>query len=150
MNIHPILFAAVIAAAATTAVSHAAEPKKEPAIEAAKSAGQKEAPKAKQDAYPLYGKVVAVTSRTLTIVRSDAPDAEQSKYNLNASVEYVNGEKPATFEDVKVGSWVGGSIKKNAGDGNDTVVKLNVGVKQKTAKKSAKSPAKKKTTATKK
>ena len=86
---------------------------------------------------------MTITSRTLTIVRSDAAEAEQSKYAINASTEHVDGEKTATIEDVKVGSWVGGSVKKGEGDGNDVVLKLNIGVKQKTAKKASKAPKKK-------
>lgn len=87
--------------------------------------------KADQDTYPLYGKVTAITSRTLTIVRSSGEDAAEAKFNLNASTEYVNGDKPSSFDAVKVGSWVGGSVKKATGEGNDTVLKLNIGVKQK-------------------
>jgi hypothetical protein len=135
MKLKNLMFIVAFIASTQLATLQAAEPKKGTAAEASKDAPKKTAPKAETDTYPFYGKVVAVTSRTLTIVRSDAPEAEQSKYNLNASVEYVDGEKPATFESVKVGSWVGGSLKKNSGDGNDTVLKLNVGVKQKAAAK---------------
>lgn len=91
------------------------------------------APKAKRDTYPLYAKVTAITSRTLTVVRSDKEDAKESKYTINSATQIVNGEKPATVEDVKVGRWVSGSLKKAEGDGNDVVIKLNVGAKQKEA-----------------
>lgn len=127
----------------TAALCPAAEtPKKDPAKQ---GEAKKKAP-AKGDTYPLYGKVVSLTSRTLTIVRSDNPEAEQVKFNVNASTEYVNGDKPATAEAVKPGSWVGGVVKKAEGDGNDTVTRLNIGVKQKTEEKGKpKKPAKKKT-----
>ncbi len=99
-----------------------------------KAAASKEEPKAKRDTYPLYGKVVAITSRTLTIVRSDSADATEAKYTINSSTEIVNGDKPATTDDVKVGRWVGGLLKKAEGDGNDVVLKLNIAAKQKEAK----------------
>ncbi len=134
MKLQHLILTALLAITSSTAV-YAADSKKETASEASKSGAKKSDAKAKQGTYPLYGKVVAITSRTLTIVRSEAADAEQSKYAINASVEYVDGEKPATIDAVKVGSWVGGTLKKAEGDGNDIVVKLNVGVKQKTAKK---------------
>ena len=43
--------------------------------------------------------------------------------------------KRDTIDDVKTGIWVGGILKKAEGDGNDVVVKLNIGVKQKEASK---------------
>jgi hypothetical protein len=88
-------------------------------------------PKAKEDTYPLYGKVLAITSRTLTVVRSESEEAKESKYSIGASTEVVNGDKPATVEDVKIGQWVGGSVKKATDEGNDVVTKINLGVKQK-------------------
>jgi len=97
------------------------------------SSETKAAPKAKRDTYPLYAKVTAITSRTLTVVRSDKEDAKESKYTINSATQIVNGDKPATVEDVKVGRWVSGSLKKAEADGNDVVIKLNVGAKQKEA-----------------
>jgi hypothetical protein len=143
MKIKLVLLLAALCAVTSSITAFAAEPKKKAEAEAPKSAAKKDEPKAKQDTYPLYGKVVAITSRTLTIVRSDAAEAEQSKYTINASTEYVDGDKPATIEAVKVGSWVGGSLKKAEGDGNDVVLKINVGVKQRSAKKASKAPKKK-------
>ena len=105
--------------------------------------GNKSESKADQDTYPLYGKVTAITSRTLTIVRGENAEAAEAKFNLNASTEYVNGDKPSSFEAVKVGSWVGGSVKKATGEGHDNILKLNIGVKQKSHGNSE-TPAKKK------
>lgn len=96
-----------------------------------KPADDKSEAKPKRDTYPLYGKVVAITSRTLTIVRSNADDAKQSKYTINSATEIVNGDKAATVDDVKVGKWIGGSLKKAEGDGNDIVLKINIAAKQK-------------------
>lgn len=132
-----LLVVAVFAAFATPVLYGADAPKKAPA--------KKSESKADQSTYPFYGKVTAITSRTLTIVRGESEEAAETKLNLNATTEYVNGDKPASFEAVKVGSWVGGAAKKATGEGNDSVVKLNVGVKQKAAAKDKpKSPAKKK------
>lgn len=82
------------------------------------------------DTIPFYGKVVSITTRTLTLVRSDAEGAPEVKFAVNASTEYVNGDKPSSIDAVKPGTWVGGAAKK-ANEGNDVIMKLNVGVKQK-------------------
>ena len=70
-----MLLLAVLCAVTSSITAYAAEPKKAAAAEAPKAAAKKGEPKAKQDTYPLYGKVVTITSRTLTIVRSDAAEA---------------------------------------------------------------------------
>jgi hypothetical protein len=107
--------------------------------------GTKAKSEPKRDTYPLYGKVVAITTRTLTIVRSESAEAKESKYTVNSATEVVNGDKPATLKDVLVGRWVGGTLKKADGDGNDVAVKINIGVDQKkAAPKSAKNTPKKK------
>jgi hypothetical protein len=122
---------------AVSAVNAADTPKKAPAKDApAKKEAAKKA--ANGDTLPFYGKVVSITSRTLTIVRSDAADASEVKFAVNASTEYVNGDKPSSIDAVKPGAWVGGAAKK-AAEGNDVIVKLNVGVKQKAK---GKAPAK--------
>jgi len=124
---------------AVSAVNAADTPKKAPAKDApAKKEAAKKATNG--DTLPFYGKVVSITSRTLTIVRSDAADAPEVKFAVNASTEYVNGDKPSSIDAVKPGAWVGGAAKK-AAEGNDVIVKLNVGVKQKAK---GKAPAKSK------
>lgn len=124
---------------AVSSVNAADTPKKAPAKDApAKKEAAKKATNG--DTLPFYGKVVSITSRTLTIVRSDAADAPEVKFAVNASTEYVNGDKPSSIDAVKPGAWVGGAAKK-AAEGNDVIVKLNVGVKQKAK---GKAPAKKK------
>lgn len=130
-----LLVVAALAVFSTPLLISADAPKKAPA--------KKTESKTDQDTYPFYGKVTAITSRTLTIVRGENAEAAEAKFNLNASTEYVNGDKLATFEAVKVGSWVGGSVKKATGEGHDSVIKLNIGVKQKGPGKSE-TPAKKK------
>ena len=122
---------------AVSSVNAADTPKKAPAKDApAKKEAAKKATNG--DTLPFYGKVISMTSRTLTIVRSDAADAPEVKFAVNASTEYVNGDKPSSIDAVKPGAWVGGAAKK-AAEGNDVIVKLNVGVKQKTK---GKAPAK--------
>jgi hypothetical protein len=121
----------VLAIVAAVSVGNAFSAEKGKAKAEEKAPESKAEPKAKRDTYPLYGKVVAITSRTLTIVRSNAADAKEAKYTINSATEIVNGDKAATAEDVKVGKWVGGLLKKAEGDGNDVVVKLNIAAKQK-------------------
>lgn len=122
---------------AVSAVNAADTPKKAPAKDApAKKEAAKKATNG--DTIPFYGKVISITSRTLTIVRSDAEGAPEVKFAVNASTEYVNGDKPSSIDAVKPGAWVGGAAKK-AAEGNDVIVKLNVGVKQKAK---GKAPAK--------
>lgn len=121
---------------AVSSVNAADTPKKAPAKAPAKKEAAKKATNG--DTLPFYGKVISITSRTLTIVRSDAADAPEVKFAVNASTEYVNGDKPSSIDAVKPGAWVGGAAKK-AAEGNDVIVKLNVGVKQKTK---GKAPAK--------
>lgn len=107
--------------------------------------GPKAKAEPKRDTYPLYGKVVAITTRTLTIVRSESAEAKESKYTVSSATEVVNGDKPATLKDVQVGRWIGGTLKKADGDGNDMAVKINIGVEQKkAAPKSAKKTTPKK------
>lgn len=119
-----------------------AETKKAPAKPAEAAAEAKP----KKDTYPLYGEVVSITASTLTIKGGvDKPDR---KYAITADTKIVNGDKDAKASDVKEGAWVGGLLKK-AAKGNDEVVKLNIDVKQKEAKKATteeKTPKKKKTT----
>jgi len=120
-----------------SAVNAADTPKKAPAKDApAKKEAAKKA--ANGDTIPFYGKVISITARTLTLVRSDAEGAPEVKFAVNASTEYVNGDKPSSIDAVKPGAWVGGAAKK-AAEGNDVIVKLNVGVKQKAK---GKAPAK--------
>ena len=114
--------------------------------EDAKKTEAKAEEKPKKDTYPLYGVVASITAKTLTIKGGEGK--EDRKYTITADTEIVNGDKPAKSADVKEGAWVGGLLKKAAGSGNDTVLKLNVDVKQKEAKKEEKkeeAPAKKKT-----
>ncbi len=122
-----------------------------PKAKASEKPAAKTEPKAKEDTYPLYGKVVTVTSRTLTVVRSENEEAKEAKYSIGSSTQVVNGDKPATIEDVKIGQWVGGSVKKATDGGNDFVTKINVGVKQKKSPgKTGASKAKKESTTPKK
>ena len=140
-----ITYAIVLIAALSVSTTYSAEKgkaKSESTASDSKSESKSE-PKAKRDTYPLYGKVVAITSRTLTITRSNSDDAKESKYTINSATEIVNGDKAATIEDVKVGKWVGGTLKKAEGDGNDVVLKINLAAKQKEDKPAkAKSPKK--------
>lgn len=93
------------------------------------------AEKAKKDTYPLYGEVVAVTPKLLTI--KGGKGKEDRKFDITSDTKIVAGDKAATIADVKVGRKVGGSVKKAAGSGNDTLLKLNVDVAQEITRKKA-------------
>lgn len=100
--------------------------------EAAKAAEPKKETPVKRDTYPLYGVVVSATDNLLTIKGGDGkPDR---KYTLTSGTKIHDGDKPAALKDLKEGAWVGGLLKKST-TGNDTVVSLNLGVKQKELKK---------------
>lgn len=116
----------------------AAAPKEEPSAEQPKSAAPKKA-KAKSDSYPLWGEVVAVTTRTLTIKGGEGK--EDRKFTITAETKIHNDGKPATLEDIKVGRKVGGSVQKVA-EGNPKMLSINVGAAQE-ASKSKKAAAKK-------
>lgn len=127
------LITCILTASAIFALSssQAATPKKgESKAEDTKSAAGEKTDAKKRDTYPLYGKVVSITSKTLTIKGGEGK--EDRKYSINADTVFVNGEKPAKASDVKEGAWIGGLLKKVEGDANnDLVVKVNIGVKQK-------------------
>jgi hypothetical protein len=122
----------LIAALAVASTIPAAEAEKGKSTTAAKGKG-----KAKANSYPLYGEVVAVTSKTLTIKGGEGK--EDRKFTLTSTTRIHNDEKPATVEDIKVGKMVGGSIERET----DKVLSLNVGAAQKGSK--PKAPAKGKT-----
>jgi hypothetical protein len=118
---------------------NAAPPKEAESKPATKTEGKAEAKtdskgegkgkaKAKRDTYPLYGEVVAISSRMLTIKGGEGK--EDRKYTITSDTKFVNGAKPATIDDVKPGKMVGGSVKKTDGDVKDHVLSINVGVKQ--------------------
>lgn len=131
MKLKHILFLVALTAATSITPLGAAESKAPPAAEGSKPAAKKAA----KNTYPLYGKIVEITTGTLTVVRSDAADAAKNQYDLDPKVEFVDGEKVITADNVKPGMWVGGLLKKSGGDGNDKVIKVNIGVKQKGAAK---------------
>lgn len=136
MKLKHILF--LVALTAATPVIHlgAAESKAAPAGESSKPAAKKAA----KNTYPLYGKIVEVTPKTLTIVRSDAPEAERRQYAFSSDTEIVYGDTAITVDELKPGLWVGGILKKSDGDGKDIVIKVNTGVKQRGGEKAAAAP----------
>jgi hypothetical protein len=95
----------------------------------------------KRDTYPLYGKVTAVTSRSLTVVRSDNPEAKEVTFNLNEDTAFTRHNEPAKRQDVQVGQWIGGVVKKSTdGGAADLLIKVSLDVKQRA--KSAKAAPK--------
>jgi hypothetical protein len=100
------------------------------ATDPAKASATKKS-KAKSNTYPLWGEVVAITSRTLTI--KGGQGKEDRKFTIGAETKIHNDGKPATLEDIKVGRKVGGSVQKSA-DGNPKMLTINVGAAQEAAK----------------
>ena len=122
---------------AQAAPKKAADAPATPAAPAKPAAGEK----AKKDTYPLYGEVVAVTPKLLTI--KGGKGKEDRKFDITADTKIVDGDKAATIADVKVGKKVGGNVKKSD-SGNPTLLKLNVGVSQEARPKKAEDAPKKK------
>lgn len=128
---HQYLLAAAMAAFCSPAITLAAPPSGPPMTNGAEmpKATPPAAPDkaAKMVAYPLTGTVVAISATELTIKGGEGkPDRV---YAMTPQTLIVNGDKPATLAEVKVGQKVGGRLEK-AASGNDKVLKLNLGVKQ--------------------
>ena len=122
MKLHLFLFAAWVAMSTC-------DPAR--ALETGAESTQPAQPKAKRNTYPLYAKVVAITPQTLSVARSGKADAKVVDFVINENTKYVDGDKAITREAVKIGTWIGGSVKKAEVAGPDTLMKVNVGVKQK-------------------
>jgi hypothetical protein len=136
MKLKHILFLVALTAATPSIHLGAAESKAPATAEGSKPAAKK-APK---NTYPLYGKIVEASAKTLTIVRSDAPDAEKRQYALTPETEIVHGDTALTSDELKPGLWVGGLLKKSEGEGKDIVLRVNTGVKQRGGVKAAAEP----------
>jgi hypothetical protein len=124
-----ILPMASVLAFLTIGTVQAAPKKSEAKAEAPATPAKNEAKGAKRDTYPLWGEVVAVNAKSLTIKGGEGK--EDRKYAISTDTKIHNNGKPATVEDIKVGKKVGGLIKK--ADGDDQMVSINVGVKQERA-----------------
>lgn len=119
----------------------AKKPPTEQSEEGPASSKAEAAQKPKRDTYPLYGKVTAVTSRSLTVVRSDNPEAKEVTFSLSDGTAFTRQTEPATRQDVQVGQWIGGVVKKSAEAGEpDLLIKVSLDVKQRS--KSAKTSPK--------
>ncbi len=130
---------AVLAVGTVQAAPKKGEEKAADAKAPASAPAKEDAAAPKRDTYPLYGMVVSLTAKTLTIKGGEGK--ENRTYAITKDTVFKNGDKTATAADVKVGAWVGGLLKKTAGQADDAVVSLNVDVKQKEAGE-AKEPAK--------
>ena len=109
----------------------AKKPKVEQADQGDSSSNPESAQKPKRDTYPLYGKVTAVTSRSLTVVRSENPEAKEVSFTLNEETTFTRQSEPAKRQDVQVGQWIGGVVKKSPQEGEpDLLVKVTLDVKQ--------------------
>lgn len=131
---HSMKWSVAIFAAGLVLCSPAAAEQKEkgaataPLTKTTPAAAAEKGAKPKRDTYPLYGKVVSINATTLVI--KGGVDKPNRTFVLSKDTEIVDGDKAATVSDVKTGHWVGGLIKK-VEKGDDQLLKLNVGVKQK-------------------
>ncbi len=123
---HKYLLVAVITAVCSSPITHAA-PAPTPPVSTWSGLPNQPATPTKAVAYPLTGTVLAISATELTIKGGDGkPDRV---FAMTPQTVIVNGDKPATVADVKVGQKVGGRLEK-APTGSDRVLKLNIGVKQ--------------------
>ena len=138
MKITSTLCTVVFALALSLPSVHSAERRK--SAEKPAESSKKEEPKgeAKKDHYPLYGQIVSITSRTLTIKGGEGkPDR---KFDITKDTVIKKDDKAATAKDATEGQWVGGYVKKTGGQGNDEILSLNLSPKQKEVKSEEKKP----------
>ncbi|MES2706869.1 MAG: hypothetical protein V4726_09735 [Verrucomicrobiota bacterium] len=83
---------------------------------------------------PFYGEVTAVDEAAKTVTLGE------NVYHLTDTTTIHDGEKAAKFSDVKVGRKIGGSCTTTGG--KKELIKLNVGVKQESAKPAPKAKTK--------
>jgi len=71
---------------------------------------------------PMYSHVdeIDAAGKTFTSVHKNGT---KSKHTVSATTPIMNGEKPAKFEDIKVGDYVSG-LRKKTGEGVYEVVKI--------------------------
>lgn len=138
MKIVSTLCTLVFALALSLPSVHSAERPKS-AEKTAESAKKEETKgEAKKDHYPLYGQIVSITSRTLTIKGGEGkPDR---KFDITKNTVIKKDDKAATTKDAMEGQWVGGYVKKTGGQGNDEILSLNLSPKQKEVKSEEKKP----------
>lgn len=120
----------IIAAFTLTAPVIAKDAAKKEAAPAAKPAEKKEEAK-KMEHLPLYGEVISITDKLLTI--KGGKDKPNREFVIDAETKIIKDEKAATVKDATVGHWVGGSYKK--GEKENTLLSLNLSAKQKEEKK---------------
>lgn len=120
-----------IAAAFTLTVpAFAKDAAKKEAAAVVKPAEKKEEAK-KTDHLPLYGEIVSITDKLLTV--KGGKDKPNREFVIDAETKITKDEKPATVKDAKEGQWVGGSYKK--GEKENVLLSLNLSAKQKEEKK---------------
>lgn len=105
--------------------------KKEAAPVVAPKPAEKKDEAKKPEHLPLYGEVVSITDKLLTIKGGVLkPNRE---YVITAETKITKDDKPAAVKDVTVGHWVGGSYAKQ--EKENVLHSLNLSVKQKEEKK---------------
>ncbi len=116
-----LTLAAALALGGQTAFAQA---KKKPADPAAPAAEKpKAADTAKADKpIPMYVRADEIDASAKTITQV-AKDGKKSKNSVTATTVIMNGDKPATLADIKVGDYVSGNRTKT-GEGAYDIVKI--------------------------
>ena len=86
------------------------------------------ASKPPRETYPLYGKVVSISSQALVIKGGKGKPDRQ--FTLGRTTQISKDNKPATLAQVVPGQWVGGLVRRTV-TGPHLLEKLNLSVKQK-------------------
>ncbi len=146
MKITTILSTVILAFALSIPAAFSADKKKAPEAPAEPAKKEEAKSDAKKDHYPLYGQLVSITDTTLTVKGGEGkPDRN---FAITKDTTVKKDGKAAAAKDAVTGQWVGGYVKKAAGDGNDEIVSLNLSPKQKDAKSEDKAAEEKKPAAT--
>lgn len=121
-----LLFGLNIQAAENSAASSDAPP-----AQAAASREKAGKQSRKTGARPIYASVAEVNAEAKTVKLGE------TVYAVTEKTEFHNNGQPASFDDLKPGLKIGGSWVER--DGRRELVKVNVGVKQSSARGAAKS-----------
>lgn len=85
------------------------------------------APKYLPQGLPVYGKVGTIDKEAKTITLEGKEKVRI--FYVTPATRVHRSKRPAKFEDVAVGQWIGGFARPDA-DGRATLATLNLGVKQ--------------------
>lgn len=79
-----------------------------------------DAAKPKRDTIPMNVRADEINASAKTITQA-TKEGKKSINTVTATTEIKNGDKPAKFEDIKKGDWIGGLRKKTGEDAYEVV-----------------------------